>query len=168
LLDVSRISAGRLTLNLEDVDLAALTKEVAERFEHVAERAGSPVVVRANAAIIVQCDRSRIDQSITNLLANAIKYGRGQPIDVSVEPRGYHVVIVVRDRGIGIDPQDQGRIFGRFERAASARHYGGLGLGLWIVSQIAEAHGGSVRVKSAAGEGSTFEIELPLRVTPAQ
>jgi signal transduction histidine kinase len=96
----------------------------------------------------------------TNLLSNALKYGRAKPVDVSVETEGDRVTLTVRDRGIGISAADQRRIFQRFERAVSRRNYGGFGLGLWIVRQVVESLGGSVRVESMPGEGSTFKVEL--------
>jgi signal transduction histidine kinase len=98
---------------------------------------------------------------VTNLLANAIKYGRGRPIELSVTQRGGMAQLMMRDHGIGIAPKEVDRIFGRFERAASARHYGGLGLGLYIARQIVAAHGGAIRVDSRPDEGATFTVELP-------
>ena len=79
-----------------------------------------------------------------------------------LESQGDRAVITIRDRGLGIAPHDHERIFGRFERAASSRHYGGIGLGLWIVKQIIDALGGTVSVESKPGTGSTFTVELPL------
>jgi signal transduction histidine kinase len=104
---------------------------------------------------------------VTNLLSNAIKYGRGKPVDVTVEARERLATLTVRDHGIGISPADQRRIFQRFERAVSKRNYGGFGLGLWIVRQIVESLGGTVRVESVPGEGSTFQVELA-RVATAE
>jgi signal transduction histidine kinase len=97
----------------------------------------------------------------TNLLANAIKYGEGKPIEVVVALEDGVAVLAVRDRGIGIAAQDTERIFGRFERATSATSYGGLGLGLFIAQQIATAHGGRISVESAPGQGATFTVALP-------
>src|SRR6185312_11698162 len=105
-------------------------------------------------------DAPRIDQVVTNLLANAIKYGGGKPIELSVDSTPERARLVVRDHGIGISPEDQKRIFGRFERAASLS-YGGLGLGLFISSQIVRAPGGTIRVESTLAVGSTFTVELP-------
>jgi signal transduction histidine kinase len=167
LLDISRISAGRLDLELEDVDLAQVVREVAVRFEDEARRAGSPVRLSAPEPAVGRWDRLRLDQVVTNLLSNAIKYGRGRPVDVTVESREGLATLTVRDRGIGISPADQRRIFQRFERAVSKRNYGGFGLGLWIVRQIVESLGGTVRVESVPGEGSTFQVELA-RVATAE
>jgi signal transduction histidine kinase len=104
----------------------------------------------------------RIDQVLTNLLSNALKYGNGQPVDVDLTCSAGTARITVRDRGIGIPLAHQRRIFERFERAASARHYGGFGLGLWIVQRIVSASGGSVSVQSEPANGAVFVVELPL------
>jgi signal transduction histidine kinase len=103
---------------------------------------------------------------VTNLLTNALKYGAGRPVRVGVAPAGDHARLTVRDEGIGIAPEHLRRIFGRFERAVSERHFGGLGLGLHITQQIVQALGGSVSVESVVGQGSTFEVLLP-RAPPA-
>ncbi len=160
LLDISRISAGRLDLELEVVDLSEVVREVVARFDDEARRAGCAVRVTASGAATGRWDRLRLDQVATNLLSNAIKYGRGKPVDVSVDAGDDRATLTVRDRGIGISAADQRRIFQRFERAVSKRNYGGFGLGLWIVRQIVEALGGSVRVESTPGEGSIFQVEL--------
>jgi two-component system sensor histidine kinase/response regulator len=164
LLDVSRISAGRLELERETVDLAEVAREVAGRFGQDLAEAGCLLELNVERAVgrAVGCwDRFRIEQVVTNLLANAIKYGPGKPVEVRVEAGDGVARLVVRDQGIGIAPQQVERIFGQFERAVSARHYAGLGLGLYIVRQIIEAHGGSIRVDSQPEKGSTFTVELP-------
>jgi signal transduction histidine kinase len=162
LLDISRISAGRLELDLAEVDLAEVAREVVEKFEDEAARSGTPVRLAAPGHLAGRWDRLRLDQVLTNLLSNAIKYGPGKPVEMTVEDRRGRARVTVRDHGIGISAEDQARIFERFERAVSRRHYGGFGLGLWIVRQLVEAMGGSVRVESAPGEGATFEVELPV------
>jgi signal transduction histidine kinase len=162
LLDVSRIAAGRVELQPETLALDLLVGDVASRFEDVAARAGCTITLRAEATVVGQWDRLRLDQVITNLVSNAVKYGSGRPIDLTVEQLGDRARVHVRDRGIGIATGDQGRIFERFERLVSERHYGGFGLGLWIARQNIEAMGGTIRVESAPGEGSTFTVELPI------
>ncbi|WP_437675264.1 PAS domain S-box protein [Sorangium sp. So ce131] len=160
LLDVSRISARGLPLHAEDFDLVALLRESIERFQETPGQ-GSPIRLLGSPEVLVRWDRSRTEQVITNLLSNAVKYGAGAPIDVHVEADEARVRFAVQDRGIGIAPGDQARIFERFQRAASVMHYGGFGLGLWIVRLIVEQHGGAVRVESAPGRGATFSVELP-------
>jgi PAS domain S-box-containing protein len=157
LLDVSRITAGKLTLHRERLDLADLAREVVERY---AGASGSRIDLQTESAA-GHWDRARLEQVATNLLANAIKYGQGKPIDVSVGLKEGIALLAVRDRGIGIAAADVERIFGRFERAASASSYGGLGLGLYIAQQITAAHGGRISVESAPGQGATFTVALP-------
>jgi signal transduction histidine kinase len=163
LLEASRISCGCLPLEPEVFDLAALVDEVVERYADAASRAGSSISTEKAGETVGCWDRGRLDQVIANLLGNAIKYGCGQPIDVSVRGDGSNMRLAVRDRGIGIEPRHHARIFGRFERAVSERNYGGFGLGLWIVRRVVEAHGGKVSFESRSGEGSTFVVDLPVR-----
>ena len=163
LLDVSRITVGRLRLDREEFDLSALVQEVLARSALDFERTGSALKVQVDAPVIGTWDRVRLDQVITNLLSNALKYGAGKPIRVSLGIEQDEAVLEVLDHGIGIDPEDQSRLFGRFERLVSERHFGGLGLGLWIVRQIVEELGGRVTVTSAPGEGAAFVVRLPLR-----
>jgi PAS domain S-box-containing protein len=161
LMDVSRITAGRLRLELEDVDLSEIVRDVVGRHAEEAARAGSPVHLRARAPIHGRWDRSRLEQVVTNLLTNAVKFGAGRPIELSVEARGARARLTIKDHGIGIAPEEVERIFQRYEQAHPSRTYGGLGLGLYIVRQIVEAHGGTIRVVSQPGAGSTFTVDLP-------
>jgi signal transduction histidine kinase len=161
LLDVSRITAGKLTLAPEALDLADVVREVADRFAESACR----IDVRVSGAVEGIWDRMRVEQILTNLISNAVKYGRGRPItiDVGAEARGNARVVwlAVHDQGIGIAPAEMARIFNRFEQAGSRSDLGGLGLGLWIVGQIVEAMRGSIAVDSEPGRGSTFTVRLP-------
>ena len=141
LLDVSRIAAGQLPVTLEDVDLAALAREIVDRFSNEAKTADCEVTVAAETAVRGHWDRSRLDQVLTNLLTNAMKYGRGHPIEVAVDETEGNARLIVRDEGIGIALEHQARVFERFERAVSDRSFGGLGLGLWIVSKIVKQLG---------------------------
>jgi len=142
------------------LDLAEVARDVAGRFPEAQSR---QITIDAPAAVEGRWDRLRVEQIITNLLSNAITYGAGRPIALTVRRAGAHGEIVVRDQGIGIAPEALSRIFERFERAASGRQYGGLGLGLWIVRQLVEAMDGSIRVESSLGNGSTFTVQLPIR-----
>jgi PAS domain S-box-containing protein len=165
LLDVARIAAGRLELELEESNLTEIVRQCVDRLGEQAMSAGSPIMLhssRTSGDIVGRWDRMRLEQVMTNLLSNAIKYGEGQPIEVSVEVEGEQAVVRVRDRGIGIAPEHMDRIFDRFERAVSSRNYSGLGMGLYITRQIIEAHGGAIAVESEVGRGSMFSVLLPM------
>lgn len=161
LLDVARIRAGQLEPHIEAVDVGAVIHEVAERFEEQLAQVKSALVLDIPQPLVILTDRSRLDQVLTNLLSNAIKYGPGHPIEIRAAADAHAIRITVRDQGIGIAPDDQARIWSRFERAVSSRNYGGLGLGLYIVRQIVEALGGRVEMFSALGAGATFTVTLP-------
>jgi signal transduction histidine kinase len=164
LLDVSRLTASRLELNLEEIDVSALQVELATRLREQAAEAGSIITLQASDArtpIVAMWDRGRIEQVLTNLISNAIKYGAGNGITLATHAEGDQVFVSVRDQGIGIAKADQERIFQAFERVESVHRVGGLGLGLYIGRQIVTAHGGSLRVSSEPGCGSTFVLELP-------
>jgi signal transduction histidine kinase len=165
LLDLSRLSAGRQPLELEELDLAALTREVAERFSDQATAAGSALVVHAPGPVRGQWDRQRLDRVATNLLSNALKFGQGHPVEVHVRAEGNRVHLAVKDHGVGLPPDAQGRLFGRFERLGATGRPG-TGLGLYIVHQLIQAHGGTIHVSSRPGHGATFTVELPLQPLP--
>jgi signal transduction histidine kinase len=161
LMDISKIAAGRLSLHLEETDLSALVREVVLRLGDEATRARCAISLVAPVPVVGLWDRVRIEQVVTNLLTNALKFGAGTPIDLVVESAGEVSRVSVRDRGIGVAPEDAERIFQRYEQAVSTRAYGGMGLGLYIVRQIVEAHGGTIRLESEPGSGSTFTVDLP-------
>jgi PAS domain S-box-containing protein len=163
LLDVSRLAAGRLELQREEVDLTPLVREVVAQLQPQLATAGCTVVVRAEAPAVGHWDRLRLEQVVTNLLSNAMKYGRGGPVEVTVVPEAAAARLAIRDEGVGIAPEDQDRIFGPFERAVSGYEYGGLGMGLFIARQVVEALGGSIRVRSRPSQGALFTVELPYR-----
>jgi signal transduction histidine kinase len=162
LLDVSRIAAGRFTVVREPVDLASVVREVVARAEPQALRAGSRLTLDAPERLETESDRLRYDQVVTNLVDNAIKYGDGKPIRVRLSAEPGWAVLTVLDEGIGIDPAKLDVIFGRYERAVSERHYGGLGLGLYISRTVVEAMGGTISADSERGVGSKFEVRLPI------
>jgi len=163
LLDVSQLARGRLELARETFDARALVEEIVERFAEQARRSECEVVLAAGEPVIGTWDRGRLDQVITNVMSNAIKYGTGKPIDIRVERAGGECRISVRDHGVGIDETARHRIFGRFERATSDRNYGGLGLGLWISRQIVDTLGGTITCDSTPGMGTEFVVALPLQ-----
>ncbi|MET0406182.1 MAG: ATP-binding protein [Cystobacter sp.] len=162
LLDVSRLELGRLSLQPAPLEMGHLVAEVVDQFRHALERPFTLVVPRER--VWVRGDRDRLEQVIVNLLENANKYSPpGEPISVEVEPLGGEARIHVKDQGIGVPASDQSRLFERFYRAANSshRHFGGLGLGLFISDSIARLHGGSLSMASAEGKGSTFTLSLP-------
>ncbi|HSN28563.1 MAG TPA: PAS domain S-box protein [Kofleriaceae bacterium] len=160
LLDVSRIATGKFELHPEPVDLSQVAKDVVDRMNMAASAASCEIRADVVPHVEGQWDRIRVEQVITNLLGNAIKYAAGSTVDLRVYHEPGTAVIEVRDRGPGL-PNDNDALFGRFERGASMRHYGGLGLGLYIVRQIAEAHGGNVIAGNAPGGGARFSVRLP-------
>ena len=163
LLDVARIGAGKLEMERDPVDLGVLVAGVIERLEEEIRRQGCAVTVEVGK-VPGHWDAMRLEQVVSNLVGNAIKYGAGQPVEVSLTRQAGVARLSIRDHGIGIPPEAMSRLFGRFERAVSAREFGGLGLGLYIARQIVEAHGGTIVVNSALGKGATFTVELPLEI----
>jgi PAS domain S-box-containing protein len=163
LLDVSRLTRGQLDLRVEDVDLSALVSEVVERFRPEILAARAPIELCLAADLVGRWDRTRLEQVFTNLLTNALKYARGAPIKVVTELHADAARLIVQDRGIGIAPEHHQRIFQPFERAVSYLNISGFGLGLYIVHQIVDAHGGRICLESEPGHGTTFTIDLPLQ-----
>ncbi|HYG69478.1 MAG TPA: HAMP domain-containing sensor histidine kinase, partial [Anaeromyxobacteraceae bacterium] len=161
LLDVTRLRSNRLDLQLEPFDLRDLVLDVTSRFQEELARWNRHLEVSAPEPLFGRWDRTRLDQVLTNLLTNAVRYGATAPIAVTARRSGALVELSVRDGGEGIAPEDVARIFERFERGARAAGRGGLGLGLYIVRRIVEAHGGRIAVASTPGAGSTFTVELP-------
>ncbi|HUP56053.1 MAG TPA: ATP-binding protein [Bdellovibrionota bacterium] len=162
LLDVSRISVDRLTLFKARLDLAELTRGVVERLETEARHGHTTIRLETTGPVFGRWDPERIEQVCINLVTNAIRYGLERPIDVRVFSEGELGIIEVEDRGIGICPEHHHKIFERFERNTAAHSRSGLGLGLFIVKQIVDAHQGHIRLRSAPGKGSLFRVEIPL------
>jgi PAS domain S-box-containing protein len=165
LFDVSRISAGRLSLSLRELDLGHALKSHVEDLRYAAERAGCTLSVTTVPGIRGCWDQVRLEQVVTNVFENATKYGAGTPLSVSLDLdlASAEAVIEIADRGPGIPEDDLVRIFERFERASPIRHFGGLGLGLYVSRRIVEAHGGSIKASNRSGGGSCFTIRLPVR-----
>lgn len=161
LLDASRISDGRLRLDLAEFDFRRLVGDVAAGFAEEAKKASVDIDIQGPSGVTGRWDRKRLEQVISSLLSNAIKYGPGKPIHVLVEASDVFVRLRVKDEGIGIEAAQIPRLFRRFERAVSSRNYGGLGLALYVAREIVEAHGGTIAVSSEPGCGSTFTMDLP-------
>ncbi len=166
LLDVSRITAGRLKLRLEPFDLAALVAEVVRRFEPMFRKAECTLEMNLPAQVDGYWDRSRIDQVVSNLLSNAMKFGAGTKIGIELFERDGEAHLRVSDGGNGIAPEDIGRVFERFERGASAAGTHGFGLGLYISREIVSAHSGKISVESEPDRGARFTVRLPLQHRP--
>lgn len=168
LLDVTRITTNRVQLHLSDFDMAEVVLEEAGRLAGIAGEAGCELSVQAQAGIVGRWDRLRIEQALMNLVANACKYAPGGPIHIGVERDAGRVRVWVQDSGPGIAADSIGQIFDRFVQAGPAGKESGLGLGLFVTRQIAEAHGGTASVVSSEGEGSRFTIELPLHAPSSE
>lgn len=165
LMDVSRIATGRFELKPERFDLAESVREVIERFQDAATKAGCELSLQMEDSILGSWDRLRIEQVLTNLLANALKYAAGTQVAVSLTREKETAILTVRDRGPGVPEAFLPRIFNRFERAASMQHYGGLGLGLYVVQEIVRAHNGRVSVHNLPDGGACFSVRLPLTLS---
>lgn len=161
MLDISRISTGRLSLNLEQVLLDQLVHDVAERLSSLMIFSGCDLRIQATRNVIGFWDRFRLEQVLTNLLTNAAKYAPNAPVEVTLTEEGNNAVLRVRDHGKGIPEEDQKRIFERFVRAVTSGSVSGLGLGLYISKEIIELHHGKISVESTVGKGTTFTIVLP-------
>ncbi|MCQ4294226.1 hybrid sensor histidine kinase/response regulator [Pseudomonas stutzeri] len=163
MLDVSRIRTGKLSIRPIRTDLAQLVGNVVESFAAQMEACGCDLLLQRNESIIGVWDAFRIEQVLANLLTNAMRYGAGKPVQVSVMTCTEGACIEVRDHGIGISAKSLERIFCQFERAEGSEGSAGLGLGLFIADQIVRAHNGRIQVQSVEGQGSQFRVLLPLR-----
>jgi signal transduction histidine kinase/integral membrane sensor domain MASE1 len=162
LLDVSRVGSGRIELALEELDLREVVRDAVAHFRDQATSAGCDLEVElGDGACRGRWDRLRIEQVLINLLANAVKFGAGEPVRVVLVCSPAFATLSVHDQGIGIARQDHQRIFELFHRTPTERPFGGLGLGLWIARQIVTAMGGSIDVKSALSQGAEFIVSLP-------
>jgi PAS domain S-box-containing protein len=162
LLDVTRIVGGRLDLLYEDLDLTAIVQDAIERLGPEAASVECEIRLYSNGPVPGRWDRLHLEGAIVNLMTNAIKYGKGLPIDITIDENSSTARVSVHDQGDGIAPQDQVLIFEPFERVEKDRTPGGLGLGLYIARQIVQRHRGTLQVESKPGAGATFTIELPL------
>jgi len=162
LLNVSIIRTGRLEMEIEECDIGEITKEVIHRFSEKAEREG--VALRLNIAdgVVGKCDKVRLEQVVSNLVSNSMKYGNGKPIDIAVTKFQNTGKITIKDKGIGISKEKLATIFNLFDRGVNGSEYRGLGIGLYISNQIIKAHGGRIVVHSKMNKGAEFIVEMPL------
>jgi two-component system OmpR family sensor kinase len=168
LLDVARFNAGQVHLDPEVVDLSSVVQDVVEALEVDAARSATPLTREVAPRITGRWDRTAMEQIVFNLASNAMKYGAGKPIAVSLTGDATTATLVVRDHGIGISEADRERVFEPFERAVTERLQGGFGLGLWITRQLVVASGGRIEVTSRPGEGSSFTVVLPRAIQGAE
>ncbi|GMT96071.1 hybrid sensor histidine kinase/response regulator [Corallococcus caeni] len=166
LADVSRLSEQEVTLLVDTVDFSQLVREQVERFQVPAHSANVALDVELpDTPVLLFGDRRMLEQAVGHLLSNAVKFGEDRPAKARLSTHEGHAVLAVEDQGVGIAPQDQARIFRRFERVPSGGRFEGLGLGLYLAREIAAAHDGTLTVKSALGQGACFELRLPLHRT---
>ncbi len=163
LLDFSQMASGKFALQRTLCDLSETVRESADRFAQQSSRAGSELRLDLENGVLGHWDRFRLEQVLTNLIGNAIKYGAGGPIDIRLRKANASALVIVEDRGIGIPPDALDRIFGRFERSSGTENFSGLGLGLFITREIVEQHGGSIHAENREGGGARFVVELPLK-----
>ncbi|APR80184.1 Signal transduction histidine kinase CheA [Minicystis rosea] len=161
MMSVGRLHLDRLELHLAEMDLVALARDVMDRLAPAAAQAGCAVGLHAPGPVHGRWDPDRLDQVVTNLLANAIKFGAGKPIEILIDQAEGLARLDVIDHGIGIEPEALSHIFEKFGRATAAHSYGGLGLGLYIARHIVEAMGGTLRAMSTPGRETRFSVELP-------
>ena len=164
ILELSLIESGNVTIDFSEVSLAAAVQEVIIALSAKAAENEINIVNNIPPSVTVKADPLRLEQMITNLIDNAIKFNRrGGDVTVTSEHASGRVVMVISDTGLGIPPEHVDRIFERLYRAdrSRARDVGGTGLGLAIVKHLARLHGGEVKVTSLPGSGTTFRIDLP-------
>ena len=161
LLDFSAARVGRVGLQLQDVDVCDVVERTAGELAPLLSAAGCQVNLVLDRPQVGHWDAMRLGQVIWNLLSNAAKYAPAAPIDLIVAGDDQSVTIVLRDHGPGIAPEEREAVFRKFERAATAKHYTGFGIGLWLVRRIVEALGGSITLDSEVNVGTTFTIVLP-------
>jgi PAS domain S-box-containing protein len=162
MLDISRLRTGKFSLKKESCEISGMLRDILARTreQFAASGSGEPIIEQLDL-VSGEWDPLRIDQVLTNIVTNAIRYGQGKPVRISVMRLEKTVRISVKDQGLGIPKSDQEKIFKRYERGLLSREVSGLGLGLFISKQIVEAHGGNIWVESTLNQGSTFFVDLP-------
>lgn len=160
MLDVSRITTSGLRLEPEAMNLSQLVAETVAELAEARKSEACPIALACEPQVAGCWDKLRMQQVVSNLVGNAIKYGQGKPIEVDLRTENAEAVLRVTDHGVGIDVGHQKKLFQKFEHAVETRDFGGFGLGLWITNQIVAASGGRIEVQSQVGEGSTFTVRL--------
>ncbi|KKS98105.1 MAG: sensory box histidine kinase [Candidatus Gottesmanbacteria bacterium GW2011_GWA2_43_14] len=162
LLNVSLITSGKLTLEAEEVSLNQIVEEAVNKITTI--KGGTDIQFMNGVPVKGYWDKVRLEQVVVNFLSNAVKYGNGKPIKISVNKKDNFALLIIEDKGIGIARDKMGKIFERFKRGVTDKEYKGLGVGLYIVSQIVKQHGGKINVQSKIGKGTIFTVELPLNI----
>jgi signal transduction histidine kinase len=162
LLDVGRIASGNLQLDPSEIDLSELVRSVAQRYAVMADHGGSVLELEIEDAICGIWDRLAVEEIVENLLSNALKFGIGKPVALRLRLEACSAWLEVQDRGVGMTPEQQVHIFGRFEQVMRQHRGSGFGVGLWVASRLVAAMAGRITVSSQPGQGSTFRVMLPL------
>jgi signal transduction histidine kinase len=168
LLDISRLTSGNFRLDPAMIDVALIVSELAAEFVPFAAMAGSTLSVTATTDLAGLIDQTAFEEIVENLISNAIKYGAGGPIHLTLAGQDGELRLQVQDHGLGISSADQARIFDQFERVVAGRATSGFGLGLWVVGQLVAAMGGKIEISSRSGEGSTFTVRVPFNTKTEQ
>jgi signal transduction histidine kinase len=161
LLDVSRLETGNLRLEPAVTDLSSVVLSVARRYAVIAARKGSSLIIEIEDGIFGLWDPLAVEQIVDNLLANAIKFGMNKPVTLRLRSNKQSAWLEVGDCGMGMRPDQQADIFGRFEQAVTQHRGSGSGIGLWVVNCLVAAMNGQLSAESRVGEGSNFTVELP-------
>ena len=162
LLDVARIESGNLRLLLSGTELSSGVRSVAQTYDIIAARSDGLIELDIQDGVSGLLDRLAVEQVIENLLSNALKFGVGEPVTLRLRSDGQSATLDVQDRGVGMAPEQQARLFVRFEQVVAQHRGAGFGVGLWLANQLTMGMGGRIDVSSCVGKGSTFTVTLPL------
>lgn len=162
LLDVSRLETDNFQLIASPIDLSQIVLATVRKYEVPAAHQRCNLEPDIDSDIGGLLDPLAVEQVVENLVSNALKFGAGKPVTIRLRLDGQAARLDVRDHGIGMSPEQQTRIFGRFEQIVSRHRGSGFGVGLWVANRLVSAMGGRISVSSRPGEGSTFTVTLPL------
>jgi two-component system, OmpR family, sensor kinase len=165
LLDVSRVETGNLQLQPSAIDLSGLVRAIVQRYEVAAAHQRCRLDHDIAEGIGGVWDPLAVEQVVDNLLSNALKFGQGKPVILRLWSAGGAAWLELRDQGVGMSPDQQGRIFGQFEQVITNHRGSGFGIGLWVANRLAAAMNGRITVSSRLGEGSTFTVVFPLSLS---